>query len=708
MSLFDDFRNKAKEFERVLSERLRGDDSMTLNDRTSLQAQLNDIRYNSEPQACAAIKRLESLARELDPKDDNKITQDLMKSEEGLRSDKFKIIVVGRFKTGKSTFINAILGSDVMPTNDLPTTATLTYINYSDNPYVRVHKKDGETEEWTFDKYNELAIIKPDAEETKNFFSDIEYFELGLPKASLCQSGVTLIDSPGTSDVPTRTALTREAVRRSDVSIFLFRSDTLAGEDEIEFANSVLDDQSRQRAFSMINLRDRRTPDDRLKEFAWNKVVRGLDLSRQTYGSRTEAFQDVGVYFIDAKQALDGRIGNDKTLVQNSGILNFEEALGKFLAEERYIVHFERFVSEAIKQVEPLQSQISKRQSAIRKSEEELQEKYKQSKEKLTEIDRRYEGIDKLFARYPDECSRVLNSSFKAMLFNLTRNLERLVKHENLKSLEGLGGTLNSVFRQKSVVTEAQGILGRIIEERIDNWRKVEAQREVEKVLENFENELRRDVEEMEKLANQVSLTITGWRPNSNIGADLDDVRQPVGWFERIFLSGVAMATGNLGAAFGAGVGGWRGLGTAFSAQIITATVLVLAGLPVTFPAVITVALIGSIAGSAGTAMNLKNRIWDKILEGVDPKFHEWSKSAESEIAQNVSQIFNDIERQVKTELTKLIESEKRQIQKYLDDAKKDVEEKQAIFKHCDEMSEDVSKQKEILRQLIAEVKQTF
>ena len=46
----------------------------------------------------------------------------LAEIEERLYSDKLFVAVVGEFKRGKSTFINAVLGSSILPTGVLPLT----------------------------------------------------------------------------------------------------------------------------------------------------------------------------------------------------------------------------------------------------------------------------------------------------------------------------------------------------------------------------------------------------------------------------------------------------------------------------------------------------------------------------------------------------------------------------------------------------------
>src|SRR5580658_9503620 len=60
-----------------------------------------------------------------------------------MREHKFTVAVVGEFKTGKSTFVNALLGVDVVPTDVIPATATLNRITFGLDSSIEVIYKDG-------------------------------------------------------------------------------------------------------------------------------------------------------------------------------------------------------------------------------------------------------------------------------------------------------------------------------------------------------------------------------------------------------------------------------------------------------------------------------------------------------------------------------------------------------------------------------------
>ena len=184
-----------------------------------LKQLLDQVFGQSKTQARKTILDLASLASSLDMKE---TTARLEQTAERLASDTFQIIVAGRFKNGKSTLLNALLGRTTrpvpelgvgqgpMPSGELPCTATLTSIHYAERPWVRAWGFDGSSEEWSIEKYRREGTVRENESDTRDFFRKIREFEMGFP-AELCQSGVTVIDSPGTDDIPERTEVTRQA-----------------------------------------------------------------------------------------------------------------------------------------------------------------------------------------------------------------------------------------------------------------------------------------------------------------------------------------------------------------------------------------------------------------------------------------------------------------------------------------------------------------
>ena len=65
---------------------------------------------------------------------------------EALREGRFVLVIVGEVKAGKSTFINALLGQRILPTDILQSSSAVVEIFKSDNKHVRIAYADGHTE----------------------------------------------------------------------------------------------------------------------------------------------------------------------------------------------------------------------------------------------------------------------------------------------------------------------------------------------------------------------------------------------------------------------------------------------------------------------------------------------------------------------------------------------------------------------------------
>src|SRR5208283_3889789 len=57
--------------------------------------------------------------------------------------DGISVAVLGRFKAGKSSFLNHFLGCSLLPVGVVPVTSVVTAIRFGDHEEARVHYRDG-------------------------------------------------------------------------------------------------------------------------------------------------------------------------------------------------------------------------------------------------------------------------------------------------------------------------------------------------------------------------------------------------------------------------------------------------------------------------------------------------------------------------------------------------------------------------------------
>ena len=128
------------------------------------------------------------------------------------------ILVCGEFKRGKSTFVNALIGRKVCPTDTDICTSTVTCIKYGEK--VKATRLYGDfsnlkTQEIDFDDIERYTVGSD--EEIDNTVC----IELELPLPEL-QKGLTIIDTPGVGGLdPRHAALTNFFLPRADITLFM-------------------------------------------------------------------------------------------------------------------------------------------------------------------------------------------------------------------------------------------------------------------------------------------------------------------------------------------------------------------------------------------------------------------------------------------------------------------------------------------------------
>ena len=135
--------------------------------------------------------------------------------------DQVTAAVVGDFNSGKSTFINALLQTDLCPTGDEPTTSSVTYFFHGDQKRIEQVEPSGTRKRLTRESYDELVRHRKQGDQVP------AVFHIALPSTVL--EHVRIIDTPG-FNAPTPnsndTKVTEDGVAESDVLFVLMDAST--------------------------------------------------------------------------------------------------------------------------------------------------------------------------------------------------------------------------------------------------------------------------------------------------------------------------------------------------------------------------------------------------------------------------------------------------------------------------------------------------
>ena len=104
-----------------------------------------------------------------------------------------RVAVVGIMKAGKSTFLNALIGADVVFTGDVETTYTVCWFRYGEKPGLTICFRDGSQEQARFEDLQKWSVRA--FESVNPRIHDVKYLLISYPAEIL--KVMEFIDTPG-------------------------------------------------------------------------------------------------------------------------------------------------------------------------------------------------------------------------------------------------------------------------------------------------------------------------------------------------------------------------------------------------------------------------------------------------------------------------------------------------------------------------------
>ncbi|HEY0241322.1 MAG TPA: dynamin family protein [Gemmatimonadaceae bacterium] len=206
----------------------------------------------------------------------------------------FLLVIVGEYKSGKSTFINALLGDEVFAMGDLPTTRAISILKYGD---------PGPPEQ-----------VAPNVQ--------LYHYPLEVLR------DLDIVDTPGTNSIERmEEEITREFVPRADLVLFVTSLLQPLTASELDFLNHIR--QWGKKVVFIVNGVDRRNSDeqlDRVREYLTREISARLGTAQPT------------LYFISALQALKGRMATRRSDSPPSLGTPIPDARNEYPALERYVL----------------------------------------------------------------------------------------------------------------------------------------------------------------------------------------------------------------------------------------------------------------------------------------------------------------------------------------------------------------------------------
>jgi small GTP-binding protein len=296
-----------------------------------------------------------------------------------VENERFHLVVLGEFNHGKSTFVNALLGAEVLPTGITPTTAAINHVLWSERPRAQATLMDGDT----------IAIAPAALADwvtvTGARSGDVAYVEVGFP-ASILRENITLVDTPGVNDLNEQRAdITYGYVPRADAVIFLLDAGQALKESEREFLSSRVLAATADRLIFVLGKVDLLSAAERADVLAY--VKDGL----------RQLVDEPVVFPLSARAALRGHH-------EDSGLPELLEYLARFLDIDRSVLVLDHAAADGIRTASYLGQNLAVKQRAYELDLTDLEQRITKVREQLDASKR---NLDDLHQRIANDCGAI-------------------------------------------------------------------------------------------------------------------------------------------------------------------------------------------------------------------------------------------------------------------------------------------------------------
>lgn len=378
-----------------------------------------------------------------------------------LRTNRFNLVVMGAFKRGKSTLINALLGEAVLPTAIVPLTSVVTILGYGEKLDIQVHFQNGQTRRITKDELVDYITEKGNPQNRKG----VREVEIAYP-CDYLKDGVRIIDTPGVGSVYTHnTDVAYNYLPQVDAAIFVVTVDPPLSLAEQEFLKDIR--EYVHKLFFVLNKIDYVDAPERQEALEFTSKVLQANL----------ATDRIMIFPVSAKLAMDGKTNGHPEYLGQSLLPQFEEHLRQFLYQEKGRVLLISCLNGALKAITDSTLSLKVERQASGLPLQELEEK-------IARFNLELQGLQK----EREMSLLLLDGRVKGVFGELDADLEAFKRETNARLLR----EVEAAFQQQSRLPgdlrgEMENFLFRALRDVFTTWRRQEIEKLSQKLGETHQ-----------------------------------------------------------------------------------------------------------------------------------------------------------------------------------------------------------------------------
>jgi len=272
----------------------------------------------------ALLDLLHQAANALSLKADHPLRQDLDTLTNADTSPNYRIAVFGPFNFGKSTLLNALLGTKALPMDLIPTTGAAISVSYGETLRSRITLASGETLE-----ADGIELLEQHArlDDDRRMNDNVIAVEVQCPHA-LLKNDVIFLDLPGTDDREAQETLVREQLLTADLVIQVLDGRKLMTLGEREHLRDWLSDRGIETVLFTVNFLNLLEPTEQ------KQVMNRMRFVAESF--RSELPSGISnLYRADALPALRAQLKGDAAALQTTGLPELATALETLIQQQK-------------------------------------------------------------------------------------------------------------------------------------------------------------------------------------------------------------------------------------------------------------------------------------------------------------------------------------------------------------------------------------
>ena len=531
---------------------------------------------------------------------------------ERIKEDRFNLAVLGEFRRGKSTLINALLRTPVLPSDVVPCTASVNRITYAPQPRAHVEFLNGDTVDIDIGELAEYATQDGDKSD------EVKEVTVWYPTV-YCSNNVDIYDTPGLNDSEEMTKATNEVIARMDVALFVLSANVNFSMSECDFISNRLLTSEVGRVIFVVTRMDEYT--EKQRERILNNIRSRIECmvlpkASQVFADdpeKMESFKsklgDIQIYGVSSTMALKARAEHDMLLLEQSGFMDFERAIDRLLTQERGLVMLNRQTGSILKSANDIYNVIQTRVAPLSFTEEEFREKSEKAEGEMQAMQKEMDGECERLEAAKIQIAKQIDGEWDGYVEEMKQNIRKMAQ-ELAMTPQDVKEANRKQFLEETWTGQMQPAISQQVHaysERITHSVNEAAQQECTK-MEDYANKI------AEHMNNIQEITLPG--ENNALAGTVGNML-----FNYLTFGGGSVIRGYKTAGIkGAIVGGLAGSTITLGSGALTGVALAALGITAA-PVVIVGALAASLIGVIGGGSVVKRVFWreraDKLKEEI-------------------------------------------------------------------------------------------